>query len=161
MGLLNSFCCCCYWCGSPVGGLHGGEPFEESLKGSCVHLPRHPSAAWKEFLHDPAFIFFSSWCLSYCRQGRIRSVFPRLMDLIVFSSTELSKAHVWILQCKELGWCCGSVQGQAPCSATRGGVIHLQHSSGGEQSGGLCTLSGGANGTSFKQIEEQEMNGFC
>lgn len=78
MDLLNSFFCCCYWCGSPMGGLHGEEPFEESLKGSCVHLPRHSSAAWREFLHDPAFIFFSLWCLSYCRQGRIRSVFPKI-----------------------------------------------------------------------------------
>lgn len=43
-----------------MGGLHGGEPFEDSLKGSCACPPRHLSAAWREFLHELAFIFGSS-----------------------------------------------------------------------------------------------------
>lgn len=104
-GSSKLFFCCCYWCGSPMGCLHGGEPFEDSLKGSRVCLPRHSSAAWRGFLHDPAFIFFSSWCLNYCRQGRIRGVFPKfnwfgcLLKHRTTQGTELSgfcNVSIWV-----------------------------------------------------------------
>lgn len=40
----------CYWCGFPMGGLYGGEPFEEILKGICACPPRHQSTARRELL---------------------------------------------------------------------------------------------------------------
>lgn len=157
MGLLNSFCCCCYWCGSPMGGLDGEEPFEESLKGSCVHLPRHSSAAWREFSHDPAFIFFSLWCLSYCRQGRIRSVFPKInwFDCLL-EHRATPGSHLDFA-----GWAAGLVLrqqwGKAPCSASS---IHLEHSSRAATVRRALHSPRQAKWTIFQQTEEQEMNGL-
>lgn len=161
MGLLNSFCFCCYWCGSPMGRRHGGEPFEESLKGSCVRLPRHSSGAWRGFLHDPAFIFFSSWCLNYCIQGRIRSVFPKINGFDCLLKHRTTQGTHLDFAMWAAGWMLWQRVGPGSLLSHPGQGHSLGALFGREQSGGLCTLSGRAKGTIFKQTAEQEMNELC
>lgn len=83
--------------------------------------------------------------------------FPKLIDLIVCSSTELPQAHIWILQGEQLGWCWGSSGARLPAQPP---ALTWSTPQGQQQSGGLCTAPGRPKGTIFQQTEEQEMNGL-